>query len=202
MKAARDAFWSVSKKTARDLLFSAVLLGGLLLGRASFADHYRVPTGSMLPTIELDDHVLLSKCAYGLRLPLTERYLVHWGEPARGDVVVLQNPSGDSTPLLKRVVAVPGDHVEVQGGRLLLGGVPVPIDGGREAIGRLHVVRLDDGGGPPFGPTVVPPGRFLVMGDNRGNSHDGRSFGLVERDALLGHVLAVVYRGGPAWEPL
>ncbi len=192
----------MKSKRARDLLFSAVLLGGLLVGRASFADHYRVPTGSMLPTIELDDHVLVSKAAYGLRLPLTERYLVRWGEPARGDVVVLSNPSGESTPLLKRVVAVPGDEVEVRDGRLLLGGVPVPIEGGREVLGRPHVVRLDDGGGPPFGPTVVPPGRFLVMGDNRGNSHDGRSFGLVEGEALLGHVLAVVYRNGPVWERL
>jgi signal peptidase I len=164
--------------------------------RASFADHYRVPTGSMEPTVRVGDHILVNKMAYGLRLPSTERYLARFGAPSRGDVVVLTADS--PTVLLKRVVAVGGDSVEVRDGH-------VYIDGKRtvEPTIRLSPELGGSSGGPDFGPTRVPPDELLVLGDNRGNSLDGRSFGFVHRDKVLGHAVAVVGRDGrPTYESL
>ena len=110
--------------------------------------------------------------------------------------------------LLKRVVATPGDRVRVVDGELELNGKRVPIvvkgSGLSEQLGsHPHPVDFQDGGGPAFGPAVVPPDHFLVMGDNRGNSHDGRMFGFVKRQSLLGRAVGVFLRdGSPSWFPL
>lgn len=157
--------------------------------RASFADHYRVPSASMAPAVHVGDHVLVAKAAYGLRLPLTTTYLAHFTGPERGDVVVLESPDPeDPIVLLKRVVAVGGDEVEVRDGRVFLGGTLTDARGE---------------GGPDFGPARVPAGQLLVLGDNRGNSRDGRTFGFVSRDRVLGRAIAVVARDGSfIYEPL
>ncbi len=171
--------------------------------RASLADHYRVPSGSMEPNVHVGDHIVVSKAAYGLRLPLTETYLLHYAEPARGDVVVIEPPDAESkhatesdvvgAVLLKRVVAVEGDLVEVRDGH-------VRIDG---HAANEHTLSLDYGGGPDLGPVRVPKGTVLLLGDNRGNSRDGRTFGFVGREQVLGRAFAVVARDGHvAYEPL
>ena len=167
------------------LVFAVVTLSV----RASFADHYRVPSGSMTPTVHVDDHVLVAKAAYGVRVPMTTRYVVRFSAPARGDVVVLESPDpSDPIVLLKRVVAIGGDQVEVKDGMVLIDGVLVDTRGG---------------GGPDFGPARVPDDSLLVLGDNRGNSRDGRTFGFVSRDRVLGRAIAVVARDGLlAYEPL
>ena len=99
------------------------------------------------------------------------------------------------------MVAVPGDVVEVRGGRVALQGRFAPVqvqDGGlvEDLDGHAHEIGDEFGGGPDFGPTRVPDGSFLVLGDNRGNSKDGRFFGWVEGDAILGRAVAVCARGG------
>jgi signal peptidase I len=188
----------------RELVTVAVAAAVVATARTSLADHYIVPSGSMLPTVEIDDHVLVDKIAYGVHVPLLDRYAVHLGEPARGDVVVLQSPE-DGRTLLKRVIAVPGDRVCVSDGTVTIDGREMPIrdrDGGVvEELGRHeHRVSLAYGGGPDYGPLVVPDGEYLVMGDNRGNSRDGRSFGLVKEDAIMGRVEGVFLRhGAPTW---
>ncbi len=172
---------------ARELLFISVLVLGLLSARWSLASHYFVPTGSMLPTVEVGDRVVVDKLAYGLRLPLTDVVVAELGDPERGDVIILDSPE-DGTVLLKRVVGLPGDHIAVRGGRIELDGHPDPED--------LPHASLAAGTGPDLEPTVVPPRRYLVMGDNRGASYDGRYFGWVERDAILGRVEGIFARGG------
>jgi signal peptidase I len=171
-----------------------------LTARASFADHYVVPSGSMEPTVDIDDHVIVNKMAYGIRVPLTQDYAVRFSGPSRGEVVVLTSPESGIV-LLKRVIAVPGDRVTVRDGKIELNGERAPItwhgDNAFESLGaRDHRLDLNAGGGPDFGPEVVPPDRYLVMGDHRGDSHDGRDFGFVEGSAILGRVTAVVIRGG------
>jgi len=191
----------------RDLvgIFSASAV--LLVARASLADHYVVPSGSMRPTVEIGDHVCVDKLAYGLRLPLTERYLVEGASPAHGDVVVLTSPA-DGAVLLKRVVALPGDVVEVTAGRVSIDGRAVAL---REQDGvvveqlgdHVHPLTTDLGGGPDFGPTVVPEGDYLVLGDNRGNSSDGRFFGWVKRQAILGKAVSIcLHEQRPVWNAL
>lgn len=178
-----------------------------LAARSSMADHYIVPSGSMVPTVQEGDRIFVNKLAYGFRLPFTQLYLIEADGPHQGDVVVLVSPEGGSV-LLKRVVAAPGDQVEIIEGCVILNGHQVPlrnIDGRLvEELGlTLHPVRIANGGGPDFGPTVIPEGMYLVMGDNRGDSHDGRSFGLVERRAILGRAVGSFYSLGElTWRQL
>ncbi len=196
-----------SRTVLRDLVPVLVAVALVLVTRSSFADHYVVPSGSMEPTVQVGDQVCVSKIAYGLRVPASRTYVVRGAQPARGDVVVLASPT-DGEVLLKRVVAVPGDVVEVDSGHVRINGVPAPVterDGGlvEELGGRAHPLGAEYGGGPDFGPTRVPDDRFLVLGDNRGNSRDGRFFGWVGRDAILGRALAVCLRDGmPVWRSL
>jgi signal peptidase I len=197
---------SKRRKLVRELCVFAVLAFVLLSARSSLADHYRVPTGSMLPTVEIDDRILVNKAAYGLRVPFTSTFVAHFDGPRIGDAVVLRSPE-DGKVLLKRIIAVPGTTVEVRGGHIALDGRAARIE---ERDGQLienlagdeHLVRLTNHGGPDFGPTLVPPDHYLVMGDNRGDSHDGRAFGLVTRDAILGRAFVVYWRGGLTWESL
>lgn len=133
----------------------------------------------MEPTVQVGDHVVVSKLAYDLRVPFSHVRIVTFDAPARGDVVVLESPE-DGTVLLKRVVAVPGDLVLVRGGRVFFD----------------HETRLAGSGDVELGPVRVPAERFLVLGDNRDNSHDGRAFGFVSRRAILGRASAVIARSG------
>lgn len=188
----------------RSLVPLAAITAVIFTARASFADHYRVPSGSMEPTVQIGDHIVVSKLAYGLRIPMTDRWLIKGHDPRRGDVVVLDRPNGEESAdsdgsespdqnvpsptdvLLKRVVALSGEVVEVREGR-------VYIDGRR--IDERWASTLS-GTGPDFGPARVPAGELLVLGDNRGNSRDGRFFGFVDVRRVLGRALAVVVRDG------
>jgi signal peptidase I len=169
----------------------AIVIAITTMGRSSLADHYRVPSGSMRPTVEVGDRIVVDKRAYGLRLPLSDLWLTKVDMPQRGDVVVLLSPE-DEEVLLKRVVAIAGDHVAVRDGAVYLEG---------RRLTESH--RQMPGDGPSLHRTQVPHGQLLVMGDNRGNSHDGRSFGFVRREAVLGRAIAVYMRDGELrWLPL
>ncbi|HEY8039222.1 MAG TPA: signal peptidase I [Polyangiaceae bacterium] len=195
-------------RTLRTLVTTLSGCAVVLVARASLADHYRVPSGSMEPTVVVGDQICVNKAAYGLRVPESETYLAQGADPARGDVVVLASPT-DGEVLLKRVVAVPGDVVAVVDGRVAIDGAFVPVvelDGGAtvEQLGEHpHALGTSWGGGPDFGPVRVPADGYLVLGDNRGNSRDGRFFGWVARGAILGRAVAVcLHDGRPAWQPL
>ena len=197
---------SRGRRILREVLTIAVFALALMSARSSLADHYFVPSGSMQPTVEIDDRVLVNKAAYGLRLPFSHRFVARFGGPAAGDVVVLDAPDEDIV-LLKRVVGVPGSRVEVRGGRVWIDGAVAPVAQSGETLyeqlGRAdHALRLTRGGGPDWGPVTIPDGRYLVMGDNRGDSRDGRFFGLVTRDAILGRAVGVIWRSGPTWDGL
>ncbi len=188
----------------RDILAFAIMVLVLLSARSTLADHYRVPSGSMQPTVEIGDRIVVSKLSYGIRVPFTSSYALPFTGPQRGDVVVLSSPEDERT-LLKRVVALPGDRVEIRNGRIWLDGKPVTVEQrSSDLYERLgteeHPMRL---GGPDFGPITLRSDEYLVLGDNRGNSRDGRAFGLVDRDAILGRAIAVYLRdGGLTWQRL
>lgn len=190
--AARTPFWRNEWFTFATM----VLL--LTVARSSFANHYQVPSGSMQPTLMPGDRVAVNMMAYGVRVPFTDIELVDLGEPAPGDVVVFKSPT-DGTRLIKRVVAVGGDTVAVVDGRLWIDGRPLhDVDAADIEHFGARDVRLDlrDGGGPDLATTTIPAGMALVLGDHRGNSQDGRFFGLVPMKSLYARASAVYYRSG------
>ena len=181
----------------RSFLSFAAFAGALFFTRASLADHYRVPSGSMEPTVDVADHIVVVKAAYGIRVPLTDRYVFGPATPSRGDVVVLTSPE-DGIVLLKRVVATGGDRVSVTDGHVFVrpnraeAASPRATPDGHAREGIDFTISLTYGGGPDLAETVVPEGKLLVLGDNRGNSHDGRSFGFVDSKAVLGRAAVVL----------
>lgn len=178
----------------------------LLAARSSLADHYIVPSGSMEPTLVPGDRVLVDKTAYGVRVPFTRIALAHGDAPQAGEVVIFDSPQ-DGTRLIKRVVAVGGDEIELRRGRLRVNGVALedPAAPGTERFG-AHPVTLDlsHGGGPDIAPTRVPEGQLVVLGDARGQSSDSRYFGFVAADTLYARALRVFYRrdAGFVWQRL
>lgn len=186
----------------------------LLAVRSSVADWYDVPTGSMNPTIIEGDRITVNKAAYDLRVPFLGHRLATWADPARGDIVIFPSPA-NGTRLVKRVVAVPGDTVELRSHRLFINEVaagygvldrgtvaqiPEPARGGyrfaeEEVAGAAHPVMLTPRRPvmSSFPRVTVPAGRYFVMGDNRDNSADSRVFGFVERAAIVGRAGRVAF---------
>jgi signal peptidase I len=171
-----------------------LLIFALMAARSSFADHYVVPTGSMERTLLPGDHVVVDKRAYGLRVPFTLMKILPGETPARGDVIVFDAPD-DGTRLIKRVVAIGGDRLEVRKGHVFVNRLP----GDAQAALELRL-----GGGPDVAPIRVPAGHVFAMGDFRGNSRDSRFFGFVREDQIYAKAVRVYYRSGEGflWKPL
>lgn len=190
-----DASRAWFKREGRSL---ALLLVLLTVARTSFANHYVVPSGSMEDTLMPGDRVVVDMSAYGVRVPFTEIALVPRGTPQRGDIFVLKSPA-DGTRLIKRVAAIGSDTVALRDGHLTINGRPLAIAGdpGRERFGaRIAALNLDAGGGGDIDGLRVPEGRLLLLGDHRGNSADGRYFGLVDSRLPYARAVAVYYRSG------
>ena len=193
-------------KWLREWLPFGLSLVLLFAARSSLADHYVVPSGSMEPTLLPGDRVLVDKQAYGLRVPFT-LFKVSEGAPlARGDVVIFDSPA-DGTRLIKRVVALPGDVVEVRDGHVIIHGAAAAPDprSPTESLGeRAVTLNLEYGGGPNLAPTRVPAGELCVLGDARGNSRDSRFFGFVPERAIYAKAVRIYYRSadGLVWRPL
>jgi signal peptidase I len=200
-------FWRETKS-----LVATVLI--LLAVRSAIADWNDVPTGSMNPTIVQGDRVFVNKVAYDLKVPFTTWHLAQWSNPKRGDIVVFFSPV-DGTRLVKRVIGLPGDKVELVNDRLLINGrlseyEPLPAVTGHDVPPDNDGVRLyaeEKAGGIPahpvtilpqrpamrtFGPKIVPAGQYFMMGDNRDNSNDSRFWGTVERNRIVGRASMVV----------
>lgn len=173
----------------------AVTLVLVTAARSSLADHYYVPSGSMEYTLMPGDRVIVDKTAYGLRIPLTKVDIVGDTEPSRGDIAVFDSPI-DGKRLIKRIVAIGGDHVSLKNGKLTINGETLALPTGEQFGGRIVELNLHDGGGPDIADLEVPQGMVLALGDHRGNSLDGRFFGLIDEHELYGRAIAVYYRRG------
>ncbi len=177
--------------------------------RSALADWNDVPTGSMKPTIEVGDRVVVNKLAYDLKIPFTTINIFKWADPGRGDIVVLFSPA-DGTRLVKRVVATPGDTVAMYNNQLFINGKPamwsplMSADDPEQGLtfvadeslgGRSHKVMLTPQvpAVRSFAPTKVPPGSYFVLGDNRDNSNDSRFIGFIGRKRIVGRATAVAF---------
>lgn len=193
----------------RELASLLLIVMLVTFARSSVADHYYVPSGSMEYTLQPGDRIFVDKTAYGFRFPLTKLDLFGAKTPGRGDVAVFDSPT-DGTRLVKRVVAIGGDRVELTNGLLSINDRPlgqgIPENGTliERFDSHLATLNLSSGGGPDIESFVVPEGQVLVLGDHRGNSHDGRYFGLLDERELLGRALGIYYRrkDGFTWQSL
>lgn len=171
--------------------------------RSSLADWNRVPTGSMLPTIQKGDHILVDKLAYDLRIPFTHHSLIHLDDPRRGDIVVFDSAVSNKR-LVKRVIGIPGDRLAMDGNRVMLNGRPLGYEflsnqeQGLQWMEQLnaveHLIWTAHRARPygSFEAQVIPEGHYFVMGDNRDNSHDSRRIGLVPRKEIVGRTRSVI----------
>nr|WP_298248956.1 signal peptidase I [uncultured Halomonas sp.] len=185
--------------------FFPVLLVVLVL-RSFVVEPFQIPSGSMRPTLEIGDFILVNKFAYGLRLPVVNTEVVEVGEPERGDVMVFRFPNDPSVNFIKRVVGLPGDRIRYEDKQLYVNGEPAAktlLDEGPEkAPGELLFAeqlgeiehRLYNNPrdlGPQMRELVVPEGHYFTMGDNRDHSNDSRYWGFVPEENIVGQAFAV-----------
>jgi signal peptidase I len=211
------------KSTLREYSESiGVAIAIALILRAFVVEAFQIPSGSMIPTLEVGDHIFVSKFAYGLGIPFTNLKVLELKQPERGDVIVFKYPLELSTDYIKRVVGLPGDVVEVRQHEVFINGhpmphhrVPVPCPSSEsthpgssnddhdceeweETLGaKTHSTLQEPGRGHDFGRTVVPEGNVFVMGDNRDNSSDSRVWGTVRHDYIKGKALIVWWSRAP-----
>lgn len=198
------------REEAKPLLIMVLVLFAF---RSAIADWNDVPTGSMKPTIVEGDRVFVNKLAYDLKVPFTTWHLAQWDNPKRGDIVVFFSPA-DGQRLVKRVVGLPGDRIELIKDQLFVNGQPAKYEplaaktineipsaeqpshefASETVANHSHPVMATPAlsAARTFGPIVVPQGQYFMMGDNRDNSFDSRFYGAVDRSRIVGRASTVV----------
>ncbi|PUA30540.1 MAG: signal peptidase I [Cellvibrio sp. 79] len=175
--------------------------------RSFLVEPFQIPSGSMIPTLEVGDFILVNKFAYGIREPITNTQLIPVGKPQRGDVMVFFPPHAPETYYIKRVIGIPGDHISYINHVLTINGkvieekllAELPVG---SPYYRTVTETIDDktfttnkhlqpGHLSVRGSWVVPEGHYFMMGDNRDNSLDSRDWGTVSEDAIVGKAFAV-----------
>lgn len=207
----------------RGSLFSGI--GSLLVAvvvalaiRWLFFEAYVIPSGSMLPSLLIQDHIFVNKLIYGIRVPFSKQWISHFRLPVKGEIIVFRFPEDESTFFIKRVIGVPGDKISWDGNQLTINGEKVPTEPNPRKDYFLSLVSEQDLNGPkdvydvfqedlnhhphptfikrdafhyPAENVEIPPNSLFVMGDNRDNSNDSRMWGLVPADNILGRATFV-----------
>lgn len=162
-----------------------------LFVRTFVVQAFKIPSGSMIPTLLIGDHILVNKFTYGIKLPLTDVVILPLGRPDRGDVIVFRYPQDETKDFIKRVVGLPGDKVEMHAQQVYVNDRPLPesyavhLDGDQPS--RSGEERDD------YGPVTVPPDSYFVMGDNRDHSLDSRYWGFVKRSKIKGRAFLIYW---------
>ena len=212
---------SFYKEWIEPFLIAAVVA---LFIRQFVVEAFKIPSGSMIPTLTIGDHLLVNKFVYGPRIPFTDSRIFAGKEPKRGEIIVFKYPENEQKNFIKRVIGLPGDKIQIIDGRLFINDQPVPVsaqgvsdntteDGGmplaakprlyEEQMGTVqHSIRyLHDQKGYGFGPVLVPAQSVFVMGDNRDNSQDSRVWGFVKFNKIIGRALIIYWSwdGNDRW---
>lgn len=180
-----------------EALVMAVILA--LFIRTFVVQAFKIPSGSMLPTLLVGDHLLVNKFVYGIRIPFVGERIFEIGSPEHDDVIVFIYPQDRSKDFIKRVQALPGDVIELRNKVLFINGERVP-----DAYGTYDPIPARSARRPRdnFGPETVPEGHVFVMGDNRDFSHDSRFWGMVPIKDILGKAFLLYWSwDGDAFRP-
>ncbi|MCG6982057.1 MAG: signal peptidase I [Deltaproteobacteria bacterium] len=160
----------------------AVILA--LFIRTFVVQAFKIPSGSMKPTLLVGDHILVNKFIYGIKIPFTDKTLIHLGKPKREDVVVFKYPLDTSKDYIKRVIGLPGDKIELANKQLRING---------KVVDDPHASYSVYGNLRNFGPVTVPAHHLFVMGDNRDESSDSRVWGFVPYAYLEGKAFLIYW---------
>jgi len=191
-------------------LFPVLLI--VLLFRSFLFEPFKIPSGSMIPTLLVGDFIVVNKYSYGLKLPVMNKKILSLGEPERGDVVVFRYPVDPSVNFIKRLIGLPGDTITYRNKELFVNGEPVSKQENgrytsdevkcstpradairfRETVDDVeHDILLHERSGSRDGQWVVPAGHYFVMGDNRDRSNDSREWGFVPEENMMGRAVGI-----------
>lgn len=173
-------------KEYAEALIVALILAFII--RSFVVQAFKIPSGSMLQTLQIGDHLLVTKFAYGIKIPFTNSMIFEREGPERADIIVFEFPEDPSKDFIKRVIGVPGDVVEIREKKLFLNGEEQQESYIQLVDTSTSVPRRDN-----FGPVMVPENKYFVLGDNRDESYDSRFWGFVERDTIEGKALILYW---------
>ena len=180
----KELVWEYTKAVVTALLLALFI-------RAYFIQAFKIPSGSMIPTLLIGDHILVNKFIYGTTLPLSDRRVLVFRKPEKGDIIVFKYPEDRKRDFIKRVIAVEGDVIESKNKVIYVNGKAVD-----EPYAQHTDTSLRPGGIEPrdnFGPRIVPKEKYFMMGDNRDQSYDSRYWGYVDMKDIRGEALIMYW---------
>ncbi len=187
---------SVLREYTEAILVALVLA---LFIRTFIVQAFKIPSGSMLPTLKIGDHLLVNKFIYGIKIPFSGNILVPVSTPARGDVIVFKYPGDPSIDYIKRVVAVEGDKLEIKNKEIHIN--DKKVDDSHAFFSSKQILSASVSPRDNLGPIMIPKGKVFVMGDNRDNSNDSRFWGYVDETAIRGKAF-ILYWSWDIQKPL
>jgi signal peptidase I len=188
LKSKKRLLWEYAEAIITALILALVI-------RAYVIQAFKIPSGSMIPTLLVGDHILVTKFIYGTRIPFSDKKTLVFRNPEKGDIIVFKFPENPKKDFIKRVIATEGDVIEERNKIIYLNG---------EAVKEPYAKHVDNllrfgmnGPRDNFGPLRVPKDKLFVMGDNRDQSYDSRYWGFVDLKAVLGKALIIYW----SWDP-
>jgi len=190
-----------AKSVWREYLEAIIIAVVLALFIRTFVvQAFKIPSGSMIPTLTIGDHILVTKFLYDIKLPFVDKILIHFSQPQRGDIIVFKYPEDESKDFIKRVIGLPGDRVEIRNKRVWVNGelLVEPYTQHTDPSIYAHQTQPRDN----LGPITVPPDSYFMMGDNRDQSLDSRFWGFVRLEKIKGKAFLIYWswdgRGDPS----
>jgi len=180
----KELVWEYAKAVVTALLLALFI-------RAYFIQAFKIPSGSMIPTLLIGDHILVNKFIYGTTIPFSDKRILVFRKPEKGDIIVFKYPEDRSRDFIKRVMAMEGDVIESKNKTIYVNGKAVD-----EPYAQHTDTSLRPGGIEPrdnFGPYIVPKGKYFMMGDNRDQSYDSRYWGYVDLTDIRGEALILYW---------
>jgi len=189
---ASDDAQSDQKSRVREYVEAFVIAIVLALFVRTFVvQAFKIPSGSMIPTLLIGDHILVNKFVYGIKLPFTNTTVIPISRPDRDDIIVFKYPQDETKDFIKRVIGLPGDRVEVRHRQVYINDQPLtePYAVHQDGVTSEMEVRPRD----EFGPVTVPTDSYFVMGDNRDHSLDSRFWGFVKAEKIKGRAFLIYW---------
>ena len=179
---------SLLREYAEAIVIAIILA---LIIRTFVVQAFKIPSGSMIPTLVIGDHILVNKFTFGVKVPFTDHIMFSFDAPERSDIIVFKYPEDESKDFIKRIVATPGDKISLRNKVLYVNGNPVI----ESYIQHTDSTVFPSGLHPrdSFAPITIPPDKYFVMGDNRDQSLDSRFWGFVNREKIKGKAFLIYW---------